>query len=137
MFTRDFQLKQLKSTSQFDIVVIGGGPGGYVAALEEYNWRLYESIHRYPHGIVWGLAAHYGVIGLGCAVWLLAIVVRMSRELIASSRGAAHEFVSWAMPATILGYLLWSFVEFSFDDKPFWEFLALFTAFWRTGSISK
>jgi hypothetical protein len=32
------------------------------------------------------------------------------------------------MPAAMLGYLAWSFVEFTINDKPFWEFLALYTA---------
>ena len=28
----------------------------------------------------------------------------------------------------MLGYFMWSFFEFNLDDKPFWEFLALYTA---------
>ena len=32
------------------------------------------------------------------------------------------------MPAAMLGYAAWSFVEFSLTEKPFWEFLSLYTA---------
>ena len=32
------------------------------------------------------------------------------------------------MPAAMLGYAAWSFVEFTINEKPFWEFLALYTA---------
>ena len=28
----------------------------------------------------------------------------------------------------MLGYAAWSFVEFSLTEKPFWEFLSLYTA---------
>jgi hypothetical protein len=112
----------------------GVGPGGYAELLQHYNWRIYDSIHRYPHGIAWGLAAHYGVIGLACAGWLLARVVGMGRDLVKWTKGTPLEILAWTMPATMLGYILWSFVEFNFDDKPFWEFLAVFTAFWLAKS---
>ncbi len=106
----------------------GIGPGGYADLLEVYNWKLYTSIHRYPHGIFWGLMSHYGLIGLALAAWVLVIVFRMARELILMTRGTAIEVFAWTMPATMLGYILWSFVEFEINDKPFWEFLALYTA---------
>jgi hypothetical protein len=32
------------------------------------------------------------------------------------------------MPASMLGYFAWSWVEFTLTEKPFWEFLALYTA---------
>jgi hypothetical protein len=32
------------------------------------------------------------------------------------------------MPASMAGYFAWSFVEFSLDEKPFWEWLAVYTA---------
>ena len=106
----------------------GIGPGGYPELVADYNWRIYDSIHKYPHGIFWGVMAHYGVVGLGLAGWLVVLVFRMSRDLVRWTRGTAVEVFAWTMPATMLGYALWSFVEFNFDDKPFWEFLALFTA---------
>ncbi len=106
----------------------GIGPGGYADLLEDYNWKLYTSIHRYPHGIFWGLLAHYGLIGLSLGAWTIVIVFRMARELIMISRGSAIEVFAWTMPATMLGYIAWSFVEFEINDKPFWEFLALYTA---------
>jgi len=107
---------------------MGIGPGGYADLLEDYNWKLYTSIHRYPHGIFWGIMAHYGIPGLAIAAWVLVIITRMARELIYMTRGTAIEIFAWTMPATMLGYIAWSFVEFEIDDKPFWEFLALFTA---------
>ena len=106
----------------------GIGPGGYPELVAEYNWRIYDSIHKYPHGIFWGVTAHYGVVGLGLGAWLVVAVFKMSRDLVRWTKGTAVEVFAWTMPATMLGYALWSFVEFNFDDKPFWEFLALFTA---------
>ena len=53
MFTRDFQLKQLKSTSQFDIVVIGGGASGLGIAVDAasrgFKVALFES-HDFAKG---------------------------------------------------------------------------------------
>jgi hypothetical protein len=72
--------------------------------------------------------AHYGLIGLSLGAWTIVIVFRMARELIMISRGSAIEVFAWTMPATMLGYIAWSFVEFEINDKPFWEFLALYTA---------
>ncbi len=106
----------------------GIGPGGYEDLVADYNWRIYDSIHKYPHGIFWGVTAHYGVVGIGLAAWVFFAVVGMTRQLLRWTRGSALEIFAWIMPATMLGYALWSFVEFNFDDKPFWEFLALFTA---------
>lgn len=106
----------------------GIGAGGYVDMLSRYNWHLYESVYRYPHGIVWGLTAHYGVIGLAIMGWLAVQVIRMGQRLVRESRGSMLEIFAWTMPATIFGYLAWSFVEFEYNEKPFWEFLALYTA---------
>ena len=53
MFTRDFQLKQLKSTSEFDIVVIGGGASGLGIAVDAasrgFKVALFES-HDFAKG---------------------------------------------------------------------------------------
>ena len=107
---------------------LGIGAGGYAQVIADYDWRIYDSIHRYPHGIPWGILAHYGVVGVGCATWLVVRIAKMARRLIGQTRGTAVEPLAWAMPATIFAYFAWSIVEFNFDDKPFWEFLALFTA---------
>ena len=106
----------------------GVGAGGYLALLERYNWFIYNSDYHYPHGIFWGLLAHHGVVGLGIFTWIAATILRMGRELTRWTRGSALEVFAWTMPATMIGYAAWSFVEFEYNEKPFWEFLALFTA---------
>jgi hypothetical protein len=35
-----------------------------------------------------------------------------------------------AMFGAMVGYFAWSFFEFMYDDKPFWEFLGLYTVLW-------
>ena len=107
---------------------LGIGAGGYAQVIADYDWKIYESIHRYPHGIPWGIIGHYGLVGMVCAVWLIVRVAKMARQLVEWTRGTAVEPFAWAMPATIFAYFAWSVVEFNFDDKPFWEFLALYTA---------
>ena len=71
---------------------------------------------------------HYGVVGLAIFGWMFATVARMVRQLARWTRGTALEIFAWTMPATMIGYLAWSFVEFEFKEKPFWEFLSLYTA---------
>ena len=106
----------------------GAGAGGYTSLLEKYNWFIYNSDYDYPHGIFWGLLAHYGVIGLAIFSWLIGVVFNMGRQLVRWTRGSMLEVFAWTMPATMLGYFAWSFVEFEFKEKPFWEFLSLYTA---------
>ncbi len=106
----------------------GAGAGGYMSVLEKYNWFIYNSDYNYPHGIFWGLLCHYGVIGLALFGWLLTTVGRMVRDLARWTKGSALEIFAWTMPASMVGYLSWSFVEFEFKEKPFWEFLSLYTA---------
>ncbi len=106
----------------------GIGAGGYAELLPQYNNYLAMSLYDYPHGIFWDVLVHYGVVGIGLVIWLLVIVTRMTRQLIVATRGTEAEVFAWTMPATILGYGAWSWVEFTFEEKPFWEFLALFTA---------
>jgi O-antigen ligase len=108
----------------------GVGAGGYWGLLEQYNWFIYNSDYHYPHGIFWGLLAHYGVIGLGLFGWLLATIGRMARQLTQWTRESTLEVFAWTMPATMLGYFAWSVVEFEYNEKPFWEFLSLYTALW-------
>ena len=106
----------------------GIGGGGYADLLARYDWWLYTSQYRYPHGIFWGILAHYGVIGLAILGWFCFGIVRMGQGLFRDTRGRPQQMVVLTMAASFLGYAAWSFVEFSYDDKPFWEFLALFTA---------
>ena len=106
----------------------GIGPGGYQELVAQYDWKIYDSIHRYPHGILWGLIGHYGAVGVCCAAVLTRQLYKMNSELAQWTKGTRAEVYAWAFPATIAGYFAWSLVEFNFDDKPFWEFLALYTA---------
>ena len=76
------------------------------------------------------MMAHYGVVGLVLYGWFIFVVARMARQLVGWAKGHELSALVWAMIATMMGYWAWSFVEFSFDDKPFWEFLALFTVLW-------
>ncbi len=110
---------------------LGIGPGSFAVVLEQYDWKLFSSIHRYPHGIFWGVMAHYGIVGLSLALWGAVVVFRMGRGILERTRGTDAEVFAWVMPATIVGYVAWSFVEFNFDDKPFWEYLALYTVLAR------
>jgi uncharacterized membrane protein YecN with MAPEG domain len=107
---------------------IGIGAGGYQELVAEYDWKIYDSIHRYPHGIIWGVIGHYGIVGVICMGALIRQVYRMNRELVSWTQGSRAVVFTWAFPAVMTGYFAWSFVEFNFDDKPFWEFLALYTA---------
>jgi len=106
----------------------GVGAGGYITLLPDYNYFIYQSDYRYPHGIFQGLVAHYGVVGLAVLGWLAVVVFRMARQVSAWTRDTLLEIFAWTMPASMLGYLAWSLVEFEYNEKPFWEFLALFTA---------
>jgi len=109
---------------------LGIGGGGYVDQLARYDAWLYDSQYRYPHGIFWGVMVHYGVVGLALGGWFVVRVASLGRELLARTKGTELHVVAWCMVATLIGYGAWSFVEFSYDDKPFWEFLGLFTALW-------
>ncbi len=106
----------------------GIGVGGYEELLPAYNNYLAQSLYDYPHGIFWEVIAHYGLPGLLLCAWLLYAVVAQSRELIRRTRGTPVEILAWTMPATLFGYFAWSFVEFTLNEKPFWEWLALHTA---------
>jgi O-antigen ligase len=107
-----------------------GISGGYSELLAKYDSWLYASQYRYPHGVFWGLMANFGVVGLTLYGWFLVSVMRMVAQTIGATRGHPQHAVVWGMVASMLGYWTWSFVEFSFDEKPFWEFLALFTVCW-------
>jgi O-antigen ligase len=107
----------------------GIGAGGYEILLAQYDWWLYSSVYTYPHGIFWGLMAHYGVVGIGVFTWFVGAVAWMMRDL-TRRIDSERAMVAWAMAAAMLGYGAWSFFEFSYDEKPFWEFLALLTAMW-------
>ncbi|RME26053.1 MAG: O-antigen ligase family protein [Deltaproteobacteria bacterium] len=107
---------------------LGIGAGGYTIVLPRYNYYLSQSLYDYPHGIFWEFLAHYGVIGLALLAWLIVAIVRMAADIVASTRGTVAEVVAWTMPAAMLGYFAWSFMEFTLTEKPFWEFLSLYTA---------
>jgi O-Antigen ligase len=111
-----------------DTYGLGVGPGGYIELLAHYNWFIYESVYRYPHGIIWGEIAHTGVIGVILLLSLVASILRMTWATIQDTKGTEAEMLAWAMPASMFGYWAWSFVEFSIEEKPFWEWLALYTA---------
>ena len=111
--------------------------GGYTELLADYDWWLYSSQYRYPHGIFWGLMAHFGVVGLLLYGWFLAAVARMFQQTLHDTRDRREHAIVWGMAAAMVGYWAWSFVEFSFDEKPFWEFLALLTVCWALGRSSQ
>jgi O-antigen ligase len=123
------QLNWLTCVQMFgDTWGLGIGAGGYETLLPQYNNYVAQSLYTYPHGIFWEFLAHYGVVGLVLLGWLVATVIGMSSRLIKMSKGTEAEIFAWTMPAAMLGYAAWSFVEFSLTEKPFWEFLSLYTA---------
>lgn len=106
----------------------GIGASGYETLLPVYNNYIAQSLYDYPHGIFWEVSAHYGLVGLILLGWLVVSVIQMTQELARMARGTEAEVFVWTMPAAMLGYAAWSFVEFSVNEKPVWEFLALYTA---------
>lgn len=106
----------------------GIGAGGYETLLPQYNNYVAQSLYTYPHGIIWELIAHYGLVGLILFGWLGVAIVRMAFDLGRMAKGTEAEVFAWTMPAAMLGYFAWSFVEFTLTEKPFWEFLSLYTA---------
>jgi O-antigen ligase len=123
------QLNWLACLQMFrDTYGLGIGAGGYEALLPQYNSYLASSLYDYPHGIYWEVTAHYGAVGLLLFAWLVVSVLKMSASLVRLSRGSDAEIFAWSMAATLLGYAAWCWVEFTVNEKPFWEFLALYTA---------
>ncbi len=123
------QLNWLTCLQMFgDTWGVGIGAGGYEELLPRYNNYVAQSLYTYPHGILWEFLAHYGLIGLLLLGWLVISVIRMASGLIKMAKGTEAEVFAWTMPAAMLGYAAWSFVEFSLTEKPFWEFLSLYTA---------
>lgn len=108
----------------------GIGGGGYADLLAIYNYWLYQSQYTYPHGIFWGLMANYGIVGLACLTWFLAVVTRMTVQMVRWTSGRPQQILVFAMLGTMIGYFAWSFFEFLYDEKPFWEFLGLYTVLW-------
>lgn len=106
----------------------GIGPGGYIDYLAKYSWFIFESVYRYPHGIFWGEMAHGGVPGIMLLIAMVLVITRMTWQTIQDTKGTEAEVLAWSMPASMAGYFAWSFVEFNYDEKPFWEWLALYTA---------
>jgi O-antigen ligase len=123
------QLNWLTCMQMFvDTGGLGIGAGGYEDLLPTYNNYVAQSLYTYPHGIPWEVLAHYGLVGIGLFGWLLVSIGRMAMELIRLARGTEAEVFAWTMPAAMLGYFAWSWVEFTLTEKPLWEFLALYTA---------
>ncbi|MGC6510453.1 MAG: O-antigen ligase family protein [Myxococcota bacterium] len=123
------QLNWLTCFEMFqDSTGLGMGAGSYKALLPTYNNYLAQSLYDYPHGIFWELMAQYGVIGLMLLTWFLYSVWRMIKAASQRAKGTDAEIFVWTMPAAMIGYFAWSFVEFTITDKPFWEFLSLYTA---------
>ncbi|MFN7144217.1 MAG: O-antigen ligase family protein [Myxococcota bacterium] len=130
LFTRDIRgLNWAACIGMFrDSDMLGIGPGGYIDNLQKYSDWLYHSVYRYPHGIFWGQLAHGGLVGVVLLVALVVVIARMAAQTIRDTKGTEAEVLAWAMPASMAGYFAWSFVEFSLDEKPFWEWLAVYTA---------
>ncbi|MED5374624.1 MAG: O-antigen ligase family protein [Myxococcota bacterium] len=106
----------------------GIGAGGYSTLLPDYNYRVSTTQYDYPHGVFWQILAHFGVVGLGLFGWMVQRVFTTARAAFQQAKGTAAEPYVWAMPTAMVGYAAWTFVEFEYAEKPFWEFLALFTA---------
>ncbi len=115
----------------------GIGPGGYINELQHYSDWLYHSVYRYPHGIFWGEVAHHGVVGVFLLGALALSITIMARDTIRYTKGTEAEVLAWSMPASMAGYFAWSFVEFNFNEKPFWEWLALYTALYLISKHEK
>ncbi|MFT5680726.1 MAG: O-antigen ligase [Myxococcota bacterium] len=123
------QLNWLVCIQMFtDTFGLGIGVAGYEDLLPEYNNYIAQSLYDYPHGIFWEVIAHFGIIGLLLVIWTVVMIGRMVGELVSMSKGTEAEVFAWTMPAAMLGYGAWSFMEFTVNEKPFWEFLALYTA---------
>jgi O-antigen ligase len=130
LFARDIRgLNWAACVGMFqDSFGLGIGPGGYIENLQKYSDWLYHSVYRYPHGIFWGMLAHHGVPGVLLLLAFVVVIARMAAQTIRDTKGTEAEVLAWAMPASMAGYFAWSFVEFNIDEKPFWEWLALYTA---------
>jgi hypothetical protein len=48
--------------------------------------------------------------------------------VVALTTGTVAGVYAWTMPAAMLGYFAWSCLEVTLNEKPFWEWLALYTA---------
>jgi len=107
---------------------LGIGVGGYNVVLPRYNAHIAQTVYDYPHGILWEVMAHYGVIGMVLLGLLVRTIFKMTMSVIDLAKGTAAEVIAWTMPASMLGYAAWSFFEFTVNEKPFWEFLSLYTA---------
>ena len=104
---------------------LGIGAGGYLAMLPRFNERLMLSDSVYPHGIMWDVMAHYGVVGLGLMTAAILTLARALRDAIRAVRGTVVEYWLIGMAAGLVGYGAHSLVEFHLIDKPFWAFLGV------------
>jgi len=104
---------------------LGVGAGSYLQALPRFNERLLLSDSAYPHGIMWDVMAHYGVIGLSLVTAAVLTFVKAFRSAIKAVRGTVVEFWLIGVAAGLVGYGAHSLVEFHLIDKPFWAFLGV------------
>ena len=105
---------------------LGVGLGGYADLLRSYNAFLAQTLYNYPHGVIWQVMAHLGVVGLVLLAWAVWRIVRMQLE--AARTAGRLRVVVWVMSGTMLGYAGWTFFEFALMEKPFYEYLAIATA---------
>ena len=104
---------------------LGVGAGSYLQALPRFNERLLLSDSAYPHGIMWDVMAHYGIVGLSLMTAVILTVIKAFRSAIQAVRGTVVEFWLIGMAAALVGYGAHSLVEFHLIDKPFWAFLGV------------
>jgi hypothetical protein len=62
--------------------------------------------------------------------WVVVVIVRMTVQMVRWLQGKPEQMLVLAMFGTMIGYFSWSFFEFLYDEKPFWEFLGLYTVLW-------
>lgn len=105
---------------------LGVGAGSYEILVPAFNDRLSLSMYAYPHGVLWDVMAHYGLIGL--LIWgaLCVLLVRHYRQARTAVAGTRVELWLIGMMAGVVGYWAHSLVEFHLEDKPYWTFLGVF-----------
>ncbi len=109
-----------------DTFGFGIGGGGYSALVHDYDDRLAMGLYAYPHGIVWDVMAHYGIIGLGLLVAFSWYLMKAFRATARDVRGTSMELWLIGMGAGVVSYWTHGLVEFHFTDKPYWAFVGLF-----------
>ncbi len=104
---------------------LGIGAGGYETLVPKFNDRLSLSQYVYPHGIVWDVMAHYGVVGLALLGAFGTQLMLRTRRAMRAVAGTRVELWLIGMGAGVVGYWAHALVEFRLEDKPVWAFIAL------------